>query len=30
MDLDLALIMDEKPTTITETSSEEDKSLYHA
>ena len=30
MDLDLALLMDEKLATITETSSEEDKSLYHA
>jgi len=30
MDLDLALIMDEKPPAITEASLEDDKSLYHA
>jgi len=30
MDLDLTLIMDENPTTITHTSLEEDKFLYHA
>jgi len=30
MDLDLSLLMDEKPTSISETSSKADKSIYHA